>query len=136
VDVGWGQLDYKLRNDPRVHVLERTNFRHLDPAVLTERPELAVVDVSFISLDKIFPKILQVLEPGGTVLALVKPQFEGAPREAPGGVVRDEAIRKQILGRVWAMAEKIGFKVLGLLDSTVRGRKGNREAFLYLEKPL
>jgi len=85
--------------------MERQNFRHIDPAVITEVPSLAVVDVSFISLDKIFPKIMPLLTPGGEALILVKPQFEGTPKEAPGGFVKDEAMRQVILTRVRTMAE-------------------------------
>ena len=136
VDVGYGLLDYKLRNDPRVHVLERTNFRNLDPSSLTERPRLATVDVSFISLDKIFPKIMQVLAPGGEAVVLVKPQFEATPKEAPGGIVKDEKVRVRILNEMNRLATKIGFEVKGQADSALKGRKGNLEAFLNLVKPL
>jgi 23S rRNA (cytidine1920-2'-O)/16S rRNA (cytidine1409-2'-O)-methyltransferase len=132
VDVGWGLLDYKLRKDPRVHVLERTNFRFLETTTLSEPPQFAVVDVSFISLDKIFPKLMEVLTAGGEALVLVKPQFEGIPKEAPGGIVRDEEIRQKILAQVQLMAKAAGFKIQGLIDSSVRGRKGNQETFLYL----
>lgn len=134
VDVGYGLLDYTLRQDPRIHLLERTNFRHLDLSLITEHPDFAVVDVSFISLEKIFPKIKDVLTPGGKALILVKPQFEGTPKEVPGGFVKDEIVRRDILERTRHTAEGFGFQVLGLVDSTVKGRKGNLEAFLYLAK--
>jgi 23S rRNA (cytidine1920-2'-O)/16S rRNA (cytidine1409-2'-O)-methyltransferase len=132
VDVGYGLIDSRLRNDPRVHLLERTNFRHIDLALITDKPALAVIDVSFISLDKIFPKILQVLAPGGKVIALVKPQFEGTPKEVPGGFVKDESTRAAILSRVQDFVKTAGFKMQGMVDSTVKGRKGNQESFLYL----
>lgn len=132
VDVGWGLLDYQLRKDPRVHVLERTNFRFLDPSALTEKPTLITADVSFISLEKIFPKILDVLKEEGEIVALVKPQFEGTPKEAPGGFVKDDPTRQAILSRVRALAEQAGFQVIGSADSVIAGRKGNQETFFHL----
>ncbi|OGR89071.1 MAG: hypothetical protein A2992_03055 [Elusimicrobia bacterium RIFCSPLOWO2_01_FULL_59_12] len=134
VDVGWGLLDYTLRKDPRVHVLERTNFRFFNAASLSPKPDFAGVDVSFISLDKILPKLAEVLS-GAEALVLVKPQFEGTPKEAPGGIVRDEGIRQKILHQVKTMATNTGFTVAGLMDSPVKGRKGNQESFLYLVRP-
>jgi 23S rRNA (cytidine1920-2'-O)/16S rRNA (cytidine1409-2'-O)-methyltransferase len=134
VDVGYGLLDYKLRSDPRVHLLERTNFRFFEVSKLTEAPQLITIDVSFISLAKILPKISEVLAPGGDVLALVKPQFEGTPKEVPGGFVRDEATRQMILGRVRIQVKEGGFQVRGTVDSIVKGRKGNQETFFYLTK--
>jgi 23S rRNA (cytidine1920-2'-O)/16S rRNA (cytidine1409-2'-O)-methyltransferase len=134
VDVGYGLLDSKLRHDPRVHLVERTNFRYFDPWVLSEAPDLVTVDVSFISLAKILPKIDEVLKAGGDVLALVKPQFEGTPKEVPGGFVRDEATRQLILARVRVTAEAAGFRIKKAVDSSVKGRKGNQETFFYLTK--
>jgi len=134
VDVGYGLLDYKLRDDPRVHLLERTNFRFFQAARLTEKPDLAVIDVSFISLAKILPKIAEVLAPGGDVLALVKPQFEGTPKEVPGGFVKDEATRQMILGRVLQQVQEAKFALKGTVDSVLKGRKGNQESFFYLVK--
>jgi 23S rRNA (cytidine1920-2'-O)/16S rRNA (cytidine1409-2'-O)-methyltransferase len=133
VDVGYGLIDYKLRKDPRVHLLERTNFRHMDLALITETPELAVVDVSFISLDRIFPKILKVLAKDGEIVALVKPQFEGTPKEVPGGFVKDEDTRQMILHRVKTMAQAASLKILAMADSDIKGRKGNQESFLHLK---
>jgi 23S rRNA (cytidine1920-2'-O)/16S rRNA (cytidine1409-2'-O)-methyltransferase len=135
VDVGWGLLDYNLRKDPRVHVLERTNFRHFDPSILPEKPNLATVDVSFISLDKILPNLWATMAPGGEALVLVKPQFEGSPKQAPGGVVKEEGTRQEIIDQVKKIAKRIGFQLKGTFDSEVSGRKGNRETFLYLVKP-
>jgi 23S rRNA (cytidine1920-2'-O)/16S rRNA (cytidine1409-2'-O)-methyltransferase len=132
VDVGYGLLDFKLRSDPRVHVLERTNFRHMDLALLTEPPSLVVIDVSFISLDKILPKILPMLTSKNDIVALVKPQFEGTPKEVPGGFVKDEPTRQTILERVQTMVLAAGFKIQGQTDSPVKGRKGNQESFLHL----
>lgn len=129
VDVGYGLLDYKLRHDPRVHVLERTNFRYLDASRITETPTLATIDVSFISLAKILPKTAEVLKQGGEVLLLVKPQFEGSPKEVPGGFIRDEATRQAILARTRKMVLQAGFQVKGTADSSVKGRQGNQETF-------
>ena len=116
-------------------MLERTNFRHFDPSLLTEKPDLATVDVSFISLDKILPTLWTTMAPSGEALVLVKPQFEGSPKQAPGGVARDERNRQAIINQVKDIAKTIGFKLKGTFDSEVAGRKGNRETFLYLVKP-
>jgi 23S rRNA (cytidine1920-2'-O)/16S rRNA (cytidine1409-2'-O)-methyltransferase len=132
VDVGYGLLDYKLRSDPRVHLLERTNFRFFEASKLTEAPQLMTIDVSFISLAKILPKVTEVLAPGGDVLALVKPQFEGTPKEVPGGFVRDEPTRQMILGRVLQQVREAGFEIQGTADSVIKGRKGNQESFFHL----
>jgi 23S rRNA (cytidine1920-2'-O)/16S rRNA (cytidine1409-2'-O)-methyltransferase len=132
VDVGYGLFDYTLKKDPRVHLLERTNFRYLNASALTETPDVVTVDVSFIALAKILPKIAEVLANGGHVLAMVKPQFEGTPKEVPGGFVRDEKTRQLILERTKHVIEAAGFKILGQQDSAVKGRKGNQETFLHL----
>jgi 23S rRNA (cytidine1920-2'-O)/16S rRNA (cytidine1409-2'-O)-methyltransferase len=134
VDVGYGLFDYTLKKDPRVHLLEHTNFRHLQTPRLKETPELVTVDVSFISLAKILPKMAEVLPSGGQVLAMVKPQFEGTPKEVPGGFVRDEKTRQLILDRVRHQIEAAGFKIRGTFDSTVKGRQGNQETFFYLTR--
>lgn len=135
IDVGYGLLDFKLRNNPRVDLFERTNFRHLERTLLNDSPELATVDVSFISLDKILPKLREILIPGGEALVLVKPQFEGSPKEVPGGFVKDESTRQCIVERIHTLAETTGFQVHGVKDSIVRGRKGNQETFFYLRMP-
>lgn len=135
MDVGYGLLDYNLRKDPRVQVLERVNFRHFDPATLSATPQLAVIDVSFISLAKILPVVSISLPKDITVLALVKPQFEGTPKEVPGGFVKDEPTRALILSRVRNALAGLGFELLGEMESAVKGRKGNQESF-FLLKPL
>jgi 23S rRNA (cytidine1920-2'-O)/16S rRNA (cytidine1409-2'-O)-methyltransferase len=133
VDVAHGQLDWKLRNDPRVHVLERVNARELAPAILPWNPELATVDVSFISLAKILPAIAERLTPDGEILALVKPQFElGRGRVGKGGVVRDPADRREALVSIGKAAEAIGLAVRGFASSGLPGPKGNRETFIWL----
>ena len=131
VDVGYGQLDWKLRTDPRVIVLERCNIRHLQAEALPELIGLAVVDVSFISLRLVLPCVTRFLAPHATVIALVKPQFEvGKARVGRGGVVRDERARLDVLEGVKTFGEKIGLRCVGMVEPPVRGRKGNREMVL------
>ena len=128
LDVGRGQLDWRLRQDPRVAVVEGVNVRHLAADALPERCDLVTVDVSFISLLKVVPALVPHLAPGGRLLTLVKPQFE-AGREAVGrgGIVRDEAVRRRTIDdRVRGIAA-LGFEVLGVIDSPVAGAEGNVE---------
>ncbi len=136
VDVGYGQLAWTLRQDPRVVVLERVNARTLDPARLPETPTLATVDVSFISLALVLPAVVRGLVPGGTIVALVKPQFEvGRAAVGKGGVVRDPADRAAAVAAVRAAAEALGLVVRGEAESVLAGPKGNREVFLHLDLP-
>ncbi len=134
LDVGHGLLDAKLRSDPRVTVFEGENFRHFDVSRLPERPALVAVDVSFISLKTVLPALAASLDGRGLMLALVKPQFEAEPRDAPGGVVRDAAVRENILQNIRTAAEAAGFAWRGKADSVLKGPKGNQETFVYLEK--
>jgi 23S rRNA (cytidine1920-2'-O)/16S rRNA (cytidine1409-2'-O)-methyltransferase len=135
VDVGYGQLAWTLRQDPRVVVLERTNARRLDGAMLPEPPDLATIDVSFISLALVLPAVAATLRPGAAVVTLVKPQFEaGRGQVGKGGVVRDPAVRAEAVARVRREAEGMGLRVRGEADSVLQGPKGNREVFLWLEK--
>ena len=134
---GIGQLDWNLRNDERVVVLERCNIRHLDCAAVPEPVQLAVIDVSFISLRLVLPCVVKFLAPGATVVALVKPQFEaGIKQVGRGGVVRDDGIRQEVARRIQDTAQQLGFECLGLFDSPVQGKKGNREIFLGLRWPV
>ncbi|HEX5852251.1 MAG TPA: TlyA family RNA methyltransferase [Solirubrobacteraceae bacterium] len=144
VDVGYGTLDYSLRIDPRVAVMERTNARSLTPEMLPpapaegpqELPDLATVDVSFISLGKILAAVLGCLHGGYDVLALVKPQFEvGRGRVGKGGVVRDADDRRDALIAVGSSALELGAAVLGYHSSGLPGPKGNRETFIHLGDP-
>jgi 23S rRNA (cytidine1920-2'-O)/16S rRNA (cytidine1409-2'-O)-methyltransferase len=137
VDVGYGQLAWTLRQDPRVVVLDRTNARTLAPERLPERPDLAVVDVSFISLTKVLPAVVSVLAPRAEVIALVKPQFEvGRTRVGKGGVVRDDALRAEAVATVRTTAESLGLAVHGQADSVLPGPRGNREIFLHLARSV
>jgi 23S rRNA (cytidine1920-2'-O)/16S rRNA (cytidine1409-2'-O)-methyltransferase len=140
LDVGRGQLAETLRRDARVVVLERTHARRLDPRAedhlsLSERVSLAVIDVSFISLTRILAGVAHAVEPGGEIVALVKPQFELSPREVPKGVVRDPAARQAAVDRVRRHAEELGLGVLGGAESPLVGPAGNHEFFLHLRVP-
>jgi len=129
VDVGYGQLDYKLRNDPRVGVIERTNIRELSG--LPERPDVATIDASFIGLEKVLPKVIELLRPGGWIVALVKPQFQARRSEVhKGGVVRDPLVHAAVLGRVVVWGAARGLRFGGLTASPLRGPAGNREFFV------
>ena len=133
LDVGYGQLHPKLREDSRVTVLERTNVRDLRCEQLPFRPTFVVCDVSFIGLAKALPPALACAEPGWRALVLVKPQFEAGPADVgKGGVVRDPAVHERVLDDVLARAPGWGARVLGVEPSAVRGPKGNQEFFVYL----
>ena len=128
IDVGYGQLDWKIRSDERVVVMERTNIRYVTPEDLGEPLDLSVIDVSFISLSIVLPTIKTLLKPTGQVLCLIKPQFE-AGREKVGkkGVVRDPDTHKEVLDNFVALADSLGFTILGLTFSPVKGPEGNIE---------
>lgn len=134
VDVGYGQLAWKLRQDPRVVVMERTNFRHFRPEDLEgEPPDVGTVDVSFISLTHILPPLSRILAPPGEVIALVKPQFEaGRQQVGKGGVVRDPAVHRKVLLDHLNVAAQAGFRVLGLTPSPIAGGEGNIEFLSHL----
>jgi len=137
VDVGTNQLAYKLRADPRVWVRENFNARFMKPEDLPDVPAIAVTDVSFISLRLILPPIRDVLAPGGRIVALIKPQFEVGKGHAPGGLVRDEALRLAARdGIVMFATEELGLELLGLAESPIRGKEmGNIEYLSYWLKP-
>ena len=128
IDVGYGQLDWKIRSDPRVVVMERTNIRYVTPEQLGEPLDLSVVDVSFISLKIVLPAIKALLKPTGQVLCLIKPQFE-AGREKVGkkGVVRDPETHKEVLDMFVQLASELEMNILGLTFSPVKGPEGNIE---------
>lgn len=133
VDVGKGQLHWKLRNDPRVAVMEKINARYLKPGDLPEKPVLAVVDVSFISLTKVLPAVISILDLPAELVTLIKPQFEAGREEVgKGGVVRDEAVRAAVVERIraWGTRE-LGLKWLGVHESPIRGPAGNVEFLAY-----
>lgn len=135
IDVGYGQLAWKLRNDPRVVVMERTNFRYLEPSqLLGERPNFATIDVSFISLKIILPHLVQFLQEDSDVVALVKPQFEaGKEQVGKNGIVRDPKVHVQVLQNTLSIAEQCGYAPAGLTYSPIQGGEGNIEFLLHLK---
>jgi 23S rRNA (cytidine1920-2'-O)/16S rRNA (cytidine1409-2'-O)-methyltransferase len=136
VDVGHGQLAWKIASDPRVVAIDRANIRHLPRTRIPETCSLAVVDVSFISLALVLPTLPQFLAPAAPVVTLVKPQFEvGRGNVGKGGIVRDEAARARALADVAATAQALGFAVLGETTSPITGGKGNVEFLLHLRAP-
>jgi 23S rRNA (cytidine1920-2'-O)/16S rRNA (cytidine1409-2'-O)-methyltransferase len=134
VDVGSGQLHYKLRNDKRVINIENVNFRYFDDALLKDRVDFTTIDVSFISLDKILPMVYKTICENSSVLAMIKPQFELEPSEIKKGVVRDEKLRQKAISKIKNFALSLGFKIISEADSELKGPKGNLEHFVLLEK--
>ncbi len=135
LDVGYGQLDQRLREDPRVVVMERVNARHLAPDALPEPCSLITIDVSFISLAKVAPALLPHLAPGGLLMPMVKTQFEaGRGAVGKGGILRDEEVRQRVVNECAAGLAGLGLELLGVADSAVAGMGGNREAFALLRK--
>ncbi|HBP88082.1 MAG TPA: TlyA family RNA methyltransferase [Nitrospirales bacterium] len=135
IDVGYGQLDWRLRSDPRVVVMDRFNIRNLCPHDIPEPVDLAVIDVSFISLRLVLPVILPVMSEQAYLVALVKPQFEvGKGQVGKGGIVRDERLRDQVRDRFVDYARSLQLEVIGVMDSTVLGKKGNKEMLVGMKK--
>jgi 23S rRNA (cytidine1920-2'-O)/16S rRNA (cytidine1409-2'-O)-methyltransferase len=134
VDVGYGQFDWRLRQDPRVVLIERTNIRYIERSAVPESIALTVIDVSFISLTNVLPSILPFLAPNARVITLVKPQFEvGKGQVGRGGIVRDETQRQDVLQRIVRHADELGLRVLKTLDCPVKGKKGNHEMLAIFE---
>ena len=132
VDVGYGQLDYRLRVDPRVVVIERMNARY--PFSLPEVVDLATIDLSFISLEKVVPNVATLLRQGGKMICLVKPQFEARRSEVgKGGVIKDPLVHARVIGRFISWAIENGLRIRGLTPSPIAGASGNREFFILLE---
>jgi 23S rRNA (cytidine1920-2'-O)/16S rRNA (cytidine1409-2'-O)-methyltransferase len=132
VDVGYGQLDYRLRVDPRVAMMERVNARY--PFSLPEPVDLATIDISFISLEKVVPNIAKLVKPAGKLICLVKPQFEvGRDQVSKGGVVKDPLLHAHALGRFISWAVEKGLRMGGLIPSPILGASGNREFFVLLK---
>lgn len=133
VDVGYGQLAWKLRVDKRVVNLERTNIRNMTPQLLDAVPDLAVIDTSFISLEKVLPATIALLKPGSDIIALIKPQFEvGKGQVGKGGVVRDPEQHARVVENVKSLANQLGCRIENLCESPVLGSKGNREFLIHL----
>lgn len=135
VDVGYGQLAWSLRTDPRVVNLERTNIRYLSPEALEERVDLILIDVSFISIEKFLSHLLGFLKEGGRIVALIKPQFEvGKGEVGKGGVVKDPDLHQKVIDRLAGLSRDLGLEVLGMVESPLLGPKGNKEFFIHLAK--
>ncbi|MCJ2164944.1 MULTISPECIES: TlyA family RNA methyltransferase [unclassified Pseudodesulfovibrio] len=137
VDVGYGQLHEKLRQDDRVVNLERTNVRHAEPGLLPEKVDIIVADVSFISLTKILPTCMQFLKDTGELVVLIKPQFEVGPGQTDKGVVRDEVLRQETVEMVTGFCEQeLGLTIKGVVPSKILGPKGNQEYMAYMQKSI
>ena len=133
IDVGYGQLAWKIRNDPRVVVMERTNIRYVTPEDLGEMLDLSVIDVSFISLGLVLPVVKTLLKPTGQVLCLIKPQFEaGKDKVGKKGVVRDPAVHEEVLQNFISLAKSLDFTIRNLTFSPVKGPEGNIEFLAHL----
>ena len=135
VDVGYGQLAWKLRNDPRVVIIERKNVRYIKPSDIGEPVDIATIDVSFISLKLVLPVVKNLLKENGEIIALIKPQFEvGRGEVGKGGIVKDEEKHKKVISEIKSFAIDSGFKVLNVTKSPIAGQKGNVEFLIYLQK--
>jgi 23S rRNA (cytidine1920-2'-O)/16S rRNA (cytidine1409-2'-O)-methyltransferase len=135
IDVGYGELNWKIRNDPRVVVMERTNIRYVTPEDIGEPLDLSVIDVSFISLKIVLPAIKELLKEDGQVLCLIKPQFEaGKEKVGKKGVVRDKSVHRDVIEAITTFALENGFTLLGLTFSPIKGPEGNIEYLMYIEK--
>ncbi|MCR5419454.1 MAG: TlyA family RNA methyltransferase [Lachnospiraceae bacterium] len=135
VDVGYGQLDWKLRNDERVVCMEKTNFRYILPADIDDSLDFVSCDVSFISLTKILLPARELLKDNASMVCLIKPQFEaGRDKVGKKGVVRDKKVHKEVILNIIAYAKEIGFNILGLTFSPIKGPEGNIEYLIYIRK--
>ncbi len=135
VDVGYGQMAWKIRQDKRVVVVERTNIRDIDPSLIPELIDIVVIDVSFISLEKVIPSVMKFLKPRAELIALIKPQFEaGREQVGKGGIVRDEAARNAAVDRIREFIAGLGFEVKGLIPSPITGQDGNVEFLVHAIK--
>ncbi|WP_297209438.1 MULTISPECIES: TlyA family RNA methyltransferase [Thermodesulfovibrio] len=132
IDVGYGQLAWKLRTDPRVITIERTNIRYMERDKIPEPVDIATVDVSFISLKLVIPKVLEFLKPQGEIVALIKPQFEvGKGEVEKGGIVRSEEKRAKAVENIKDFFESLSLRVVGVVESPIKGQKGNIEYIIY-----
>jgi len=135
IDVGYGQLAWKLRQDPRVVLIERMNIRYLERKKIPDSIDIATIDVSFISLDKVVPKVIEFLSEKGEIIALIKPQFEvGKGEVGKGGIVKDEEKRQEVIQRIRQEFEAFGLVVNGIITSPITGQKGNIEYLIYARR--
>lgn len=132
IDVGYGILDAKLRNDERVINIEKTNIRYMDKSLIKDPIDIAVIDVSFISLTKVIPRVLEFLNEKGKIVALIKPQFELSPKEVgKGGVVKDIKLQEKAVEKVSQFLLELGLIIEGVIPSSITGKKGNQEYLIY-----
>lgn len=137
VDVGYGQLAWKLVTDPRVINRERTNIRHITPDDFPEKMDIAVMDLSFISLTKILEPVIPLLKPGADIVVLIKPQFEvGKGEVGKGGIVKSSEKHQNVIAQISAYAEQLGLSVQGVIESPIKGAKGNVEFLMYSTLPM
>ena len=135
VDVGYGQFDWRLRQDPRVVLMERTNIRYLEQGAIRDPINLIVIDVSFISLTLVLPCVVPYLTDSGFIITLIKPQFEvGKGQVGRGGIVRDDGLRQAAAEKVAACANQLRLELMGRMDSPIEGRKGNREILAWFQR--
>ena len=135
VDVGYGQLAWKLQEDSRVVNLERRNIRYLGKEEVPEEADLILIDTSFISIEKFLPHLLEFLKEGGNLISLIKPQFEvGKGEVGKGGVVRDPALHQRVIDRISQFCRGLGLKILQIVESPLLGPKGNKEFFIHLKR--
>lgn len=135
VDVGYGLLAWRLQRDPRVVNLERKNIRYLRREEVGREVDLVLIDTSFISIEKFLPHLLGFLKEGGSIIALIKPQFEvGKGQVGKGGVVKDTALHQKVIERISHLCQGLGLSVRGVIESPLLGQKGNKEFFIYLRK--
>lgn len=134
IDVGYGQIAWRLREDPRIILLERTNIRYLERERIPDAVDFITIDVSFISLKKVIPRAVDLLKEGGQILALIKPQFEvGKGEVGKGGIVKDERKRLMAVEGIKGFAEDMGLTVVGIFQSPIKGSRGNIEYFIYMK---
>ncbi len=135
IDVGYNQLDYSLRVDERVISMEKTNIRNLDLALIQDEIDFVSIDVSFISLELVLPKAVEMLKEGGHIVSLIKPQFEaGKEQVGKKGIVRDTKVHADVLNKIISLSKDSGLRIMGLTYSPIKGAKGNVEFLIYLEK--
>ena len=135
VDVGYGQLDWKLRNDSRIVSMEKVNARHMKAEDIPESIDIIVMDVSFISLTKIITAVIQFLKPGGMLIALIKPQFEvGKGEVGKGGIIRDENKHNEVINKIKKYVQDLDFNIRGVIPSPILGTQGNKEFFIVADK--
>ncbi|MDO5040762.1 MAG: TlyA family RNA methyltransferase [Peptoniphilus sp.] len=135
IDVGYNQLDYSLRVDERVISMEKTNIRNLDLSLIEDEIDFASIDVSFISLELVLPKVLEMIKEGGQIVSLIKPQFEaGKEHVGKKGIVRDRKVHGEVLSKIISLSKDLGLRIMGLTYSPIKGAKGNVEFLIYLEK--